>query len=422
MTAPTRRGLVRSGAALSLLLGAGCAATSANGGRTHTHYVAADEVMWDYAPADGNRISGEPWSPLDKEFIERRPDRVGKGYKKAIYREYTDSTFQTLKPRPAGWEHLGILGPLLRASVGDTFRIIFRNNGTHPYRESPDSTFQTLKPRPAGWEHLGILGPLLRASVGDTFRIIFRNNGTHPYSMHPHGVIYNKDSEGAPYADGPWGKDKADAGVPPGGTHVYLWPVPERAGPANHDGSSVMWMYHSHVNEMLDVNAGLIGPMVITARGKARADGTPMDVDREFMVMFAEFDENTSWYTKENFELAKLDMKKVPANPTFADPFYISNLRETMNGLSFGNLAGLKAKKGEHVRWYVFALTGFEMHAPHWHGETVIENNMRTDVAPLITMEMKVADMVPDNSGTWLFHCHVAPHLIAGMQALFTVE
>src|ERR1041385_42312 len=181
MTAPTRRGLVRSGAALSLLLGAGCAATSANGGRTHTHYVAADEVMWDYAPADGNRISGEPWSPLDKEFIERRPDRVGKGYKKAIYREYTDSTFQTLKPRPAGWEHLGILGPLLRASVGDTFRIIFRNNGTHPYRESPDSTFQTLKPRPAGWEHLGILGPLLRASVGDTFRIIFRNNGTHPY-------------------------------------------------------------------------------------------------------------------------------------------------------------------------------------------------------------------------------------------------
>jgi FtsP/CotA-like multicopper oxidase with cupredoxin domain len=374
MTALVRRGLVRWGPALSLLFGAGCAATSANGGRTHTHYVAADEVMWDYAPADGNKISGEPWSPLDKEFIERRPDRVGKVYKKAVYREYTDSTFQTLKPRPAGWEHLGILGPLLRASVGDTFRIIFRNNGTHPY------------------------------------------------SMHPHGVIYNKDSEGAPYADGTSGGDKADDGVPPGATHVYLWPVPERAGPAPGDGSSVMWMYHSHVNEMMDVNAGLIGPMIITARGKAKADGSPIDVDREFMVMFAEFDENFSWFKDENFKLAQLDMKKVPANPTFADPFYLANLRETMNGLSFGNLAGLRAKKGEHVRWYVFALTGFEMHAPHWHGETVIENNMRTDVAPLITMEMKVADMVPDNSGTWLFHCHVAPHLIAGMQALFTVE
>ncbi|HEV8356584.1 MAG TPA: multicopper oxidase domain-containing protein [Gemmatimonadales bacterium] len=374
MTALTRRAALRIGPTLSLLFAAGCAATSANGGRTHAYYVAADEVMWDYAPAAGNGISGESWSPLDKEFVEQRPDRVGKVYKKAVYHEYTDSTFTTLKPRPAGWEHLGILGPLLRASVGDTFRIVFRNNGTHPY------------------------------------------------SMHPHGVIYDKDSEGAPYADGTTGKDKADDGVPPGGTHVYLWPVPERAGPASGDGSSVMWMYHSHVNEMLDVNAGLIGGMIITARGKARADGSPVDVDREIMVLFGEFDENFSWFKDENFKLAKLDMKKVPSNPTFADPFYLANLRETMNGLSFGNLPALKAKKGEHVRWYVFSLTGFEMHAPHWHGETVIENHMRTDVAPLITMEMKIADMVPDNPGTWLFHCHVAPHLIAGMQALFTVE
>src|ERR1044071_4984539 len=168
-----------------LLLTSACAAASANGGRTRMYYVAADEVMWDYAPAAGNGISGEPWSPLDKEFVERRPDRGGKGDKKALYYEYTDSTFKTIKPRAAEWEHLGILGPLLRGSVGDTFRIVFRNNGTHPY------------------------------------------------SMHPHGVIYDKDSEGAPYADGTSGKDKADDGVPPGGTHIYTWPIPERAGPGS---------------------------------------------------------------------------------------------------------------------------------------------------------------------------------------------
>jgi FtsP/CotA-like multicopper oxidase with cupredoxin domain len=365
-----RRGLA---AVLAVLLLEGCAASLPNGA-THTYYVAADELMWDYAPGDTNRISGQAWSPLDKEFIERRPDRVGHIYKKAVYREYTDSTFKTLKPRP------------------------------------PE------------WEHLGILGPLLRGTVGDTIRVIFRNNGTHPYSMHPHGVIYDKDSEGAGYADGTSGKDKADDGVPPGGTYVYLWPVPERAGPGPHEGSSVMWMYHSHTDEVADVNAGLIGPMIVTAQGKAKPDGTPADVDRELMVLFAEFDENFSWFRSENFQLAKLDMKKVPANPTFADPFYLSNLRETMNGLSFGNLRGLSVKKGERVRWYVFSLTNFEMHAPHWHGVTVIENGMRTDVAPLITMEMKVADMVPDNTGTWLFHCHVGPHLLAGMQALFKVE
>ena len=367
----TRNGLV---ALVAVLLLPGCAATRANGGATHTYYVAADEVMWDYAPSDTNRISGEVWSPLDNEFVQPRPDRVGHVYKKAVYHEYTDSTFSTLKPRP------------------------------------PE------------WEHLGILGPLLRGTVGDTIRVVFRNNGTHPYSMHPHGVIYNKDSEGAGYADGTSGGDKADDGVPPKGTHLYLWPVPERAGPGPMEGSSVMWMYHSHTNEALDVNAGLIGPMIVTARGKAKADGTPVDVDRELMVLFAEFDENFSWFKDENYQLAKLDMKKVPANPTFADPFYLSNLRETMNGLSFGTLPGLSVKRGERVRWYIFSQTNFEMHAPHWHGQTAIENGMRTDVAPLISMEMKIADMVPDNPGTWLFHCHVAPHLLAGMQALFRVE
>jgi hypothetical protein len=33
----------------------------------------------------------------------------GQKYLKAIYREYTDATFETIKPRPPQWEHLGIL-------------------------------------------------------------------------------------------------------------------------------------------------------------------------------------------------------------------------------------------------------------------------------------------------------------------------
>jgi FtsP/CotA-like multicopper oxidase with cupredoxin domain len=70
----------------------------------------------------------------------------------------------------------------------------------------------------------------------------------------------------------------------------------------------------------------------------------------------------------------------------------------------------------------VFASTNFEIHSPHWHGQTVVFNHMRTDMLSLGAMQMVVADMVPDNPGVWLFHCHVAPHLDAGMQALFTVS
>jgi FtsP/CotA-like multicopper oxidase with cupredoxin domain len=65
--------------------------------------------------------------------------------------------------------------------------------------------------------------------------------------------------------------------------------------------------------------------------------------------------------------------------------------------------------------------TNFEIHAAHWHGQTVIAHHMRTDVLNLGAMDMAIADMVPDNPGVWLFHCHVAPHNDAGMQALFTV-
>ena len=46
---------------------------------------------------------------------------------------------------------------------------------------------------------------------------------------------------------------------------------------------------------------------------------------------------------------------------------------------------------------------------------------MRTDKLELLPGSMKVVDMVPDDVGTWLFHCHVNDHIIAGMQALYTV-
>jgi len=362
---------------LAGVAGAGCgSASNQSSGRTRTYYVAADTVTWNYAPAALDRITGQPFQGLALELVEPRADRIGRIYKKAIYREYTDSTFTTLKPRPAAWEHLGILGPLLRAEVGDTIRVVFRNNADHPF------------------------------------------------SMHPHGVFYRKDSEGAPYADGTSAGDKADDGVPPGGTHIYVWPVVERAGPAPGEGTSVLWMYHSHVLETADVNAGLIGPIIITARGAAKPDGTPKDVDREFVVMFAEMDENTSRYFEDNVRRYAKDPAKIPrhSTSTFADPFYLSNLKESINGFIYGNTPGLTMSQGERVRWYVFGSTNFEIHAPHWHGQTVVFNHMRTDMLSLGAMQMAVADMVPDNPGTWLFHCHVAPHLEAGMQALFTVS
>ncbi|MGB6200331.1 MAG: hypothetical protein WA871_13020 [Candidatus Acidiferrales bacterium] len=69
-------------------------------GKTRTYYVAADEVNWDYAPSGRDEAMGMPFDDIAKLYTESGPHRIGRVYKKAIYREYTDATFSTLKVRP----------------------------------------------------------------------------------------------------------------------------------------------------------------------------------------------------------------------------------------------------------------------------------------------------------------------------------
>jgi hephaestin len=343
-------------------------------GHVRTYYIAADTVSWDYVPGGVDEITGRPFA--DTAFFAKSPPRpVSTRYLKALYREYTDSTFTTLKPRPPAWQHLGFLGPLIRATVDDTIKVIFRNNTDHPC------------------------------------------------SIHPHGVFYHKDSEGAPYEDGTSSADKADDAVPPGGTHVYVWRVPERAGPGPADPSSILWMYHSHTDEVRDVDAGLIGPMIITARGRARPDGTPVDVDREFVTGFIQDEEQDSWYAARNLRPPPPGDRPI-ANPSIPQDIYPYFVKFTINGFIHGTLplASLTMHKGERARWYVFASTNdFDFHTPHWHGNTVLIGRMRTDVTFVGAMQMVVADMVPDNIGTWLYHCHISFHLAEGMQARYAV-
>jgi len=354
--------------------------------KVRTYYVAADEVDWDYAPGGVNKMMGMKFEGYSTLFTERGPHRIGTVYRKALYREYTDDTFTRLKPRALEWEHTGILGPILRAEVGDTLRILFKNNATRPY------------------------------------------------SMHPHGVLYRKDSEGAPYDDGTSGADKADDAVPPGKTHLYTWEVPERAGPGPNDPSSIVWLYHSHTNELKDVESGLVGAMIITRRGMGDADGKPKDVDREFVCLYLLFDENVSWYLDHNIKtfttdpkgVNKLEFAPVDNEGNFSgvgSGFTIANAKFAINGYIYGTGPMMTMRKGERVRWYLVALgEQFSVHTPHWHGNVVLHDGKRTDVVPLMQAQMETVDMVPDNPGIWMFHCHIDDHMDAGMVTLYKVE
>lgn len=352
------------------------------GGKIRTYYIAAVETEWNYVPTGIDQMTGKPFEGEAKIWTEHGRDRIGSVYRKAVYREYTDETFDAAKKRSKEWEHLGILGPLIRAEVGDTIVVHFRNNATQSF------------------------------------------------SMHPHGVSYSRDSEGTPYA----GTSMVEAGlVARGQTHTYIWHVPERAGPGESDGSSVVWLYHSHNWEPKDVNAGLIGPMVITRRGWARPDGSPKDVDREFATLFMLIDENQSHYLRHNIDTYAQEPKPVNKRefiPSDIDGnfhgagmgFAAANFRASINGYMFSNMPMPSMKRGEHVRWYVMTLGGeVNIHTPHWHGDVVSIGGHRTDIFSLLPAQFITADMVPDNLGMWMFHCHVDEHMEAGMTAMYEV-
>ena len=357
------------------------------GGKTHTYYVAADEVNWDYAPSGRDEAMGMEFDPIAKGFTQSGPHQIGRVNKKAVYREYTDATFSKLKQR------------------------------------DPEDQYQ------------GILGPIFHGEVGDAFKIIFRNNATHPYSMHPHGVLYEKDSEGADYNDNTTAKDKEDGCVAPGATHTYTWQIPERAGPGPNDPSSVFWLYHSHCDELRDVAAGLFGGFVVTRRGEATPEGRPKGIDHEFVTMFIAINENESWYIDDNIRDHTTDPKGVDKGEisvltatgiggTIANTgFLFTNVKWSINGYLYGNLPLMTMRKGDHVRWYVATLGDFNnAHTPHWHGNTVLIGGQRTDVLSVVSAQMITADMVPDAAGIWLFHCHISDHMLAGMVARYEVK
>ncbi len=387
------------------LLGVGClaqlAATSdrprpiqglpAAGERVRTYYIAAEETEWDYAPLGIDMMTGKPFEGTAAAYTQPGPNHIGHVYRKAVYREYTDGTFATRKPRP------------------------------------PQD------------EYLGLLGPILRAEVGDTIKVVFKNNASRPYNMHPNEAFDDRTSAGTgniPDATGNVADEPEDM-VPPGATFTYEWDVPELAGPGPDDPSSIVWAYQSHVNEYKDVASGLVGPIIVARRGQMNADGTPKDVDREIVALFTAFNENESWYVQENVaaHIGAADRKSLgEGGANFSDSqgyftfagtgFTETNYKFSVNGYLYGDGPVMTMKQGQRVRWYLLDMGdvgALNFHTPHWHGNTVLSHGTRRDTLFLLPLGTETADMVPDAPGLWLFHCHLDDHMEMGMMARYEV-
>ncbi|CAH1794449.1 unnamed protein product [Owenia fusiformis] len=346
-------------------------------GATKTYFIAAEEEIWDYAPINKDVVTGKPLDEMDSSkarFVVRSNTTIGSKYLKAVFVEYSDDSFMHRKERSELERHLGILGPVIKAEVGDKINVVFKNNAKQ-----------------------------------------------RSYSIHPHGVMFDKSSEGIAYKDGE--TPHCDEAVAPGRTYTYHWSVPARSGPGHSDPNCIVWAYYSAVDIVRDTNSGLIGPIVICRKNVLNKQDGRLDMDREFGLLFTIFDENLSWYIDDNIEKLNNDEGAVIQKSDAS--FRLSNMMYAINGYVFQSDIGLEMREGEHVAWYLIGMGGkVDIHTVHFHGQTVIHrthHSHRADVVDIFPGIYENVEMSPNEIGTWLLHCHVNKHMQSGMETVYTV-
>ena len=272
------------------------------------------------------------------------------------------------------------------------------------YIQYTDETYTTQVEQPV-W--MGILGPQIHAVEGDSVKVYFLNRADKPLSIHVHGLQYDEENEGADMKG-------SGAAVRPGSMFTYHWEADSDSAPGPNDPSSIVWLYHSHVDAVTEVYDGLIGTIVVTKKGMERAanDPRPKDIDKAFTTLFFIFNENGR-------EIVKSRQSEAYDSPEEEEE---GNLKHAINGFIFGNLQGLEVEQDDRVRWYLVGLgTEVDMHTAHWHGQTVLNSGKRTDVVELLPGSMVTVDMIAKTPGNWLYHCHVADHITGGMNTRWRV-
>ncbi|XP_064875162.1 coagulation factor VIII-like [Oncorhynchus nerka] len=317
---------------------------------TREFYIAAVEIGWDYLY----------WGSADPVSEQRRRTKEPpQKYIKAVYREYTDSTYSVPKPTPT-------------------------------------------------WA--GIQGPVIHAQASDRVVVHFKNLASQPYSISPVGVSYWKQSEGAGYDDATSSQEKEDDAVAPGGYYKYIWDINPNDGPTLGDPECLTYSYSSQVDTVQDFNSGLIGALLICKSTAFTDNGVRKS--REFILLFAVFDESKSWYGEVG---------------SFRERFKKASARKqyhTINGYVNSTLPGLTMCQGrDHVFWHLIGMeTSPEIHSIQFQDHTLQVMAHRKVTVEMTPMTFTTAEMKPSTQGKFLISCQIQEHRHAGMSAFFKVE
>uniref|UniRef100_A0A8C7JN55 ferroxidase n=1 Tax=Oncorhynchus kisutch TaxID=8019 RepID=A0A8C7JN55_ONCKI len=331
-------------------------------GEVREYFIAAEEVLWDYAPSQVNHGTGKPLN-TDGSVTSLGNDRIGGKYKKVQYKEYTDNTFTVQKER------------------------------------TPEEL------------HLGILGPVIRAEEEDTIKVVFKNKASRPFSMQPHGVQYNVEQSGTLYYN------ELEALVKPGTTHTYEWVVPKGGGPVADDADCITYFYYSAVDPVKDTSSGLVGPLLVCKK-KTLKKGKQVKKWNWIEYLYCQC--NLSWFLDDNIN----QFTKAPKTVNKEDEdFQESNKMHSINGYMYGNLPGLTMCKGDKVSWHLSGLgSEADIHGLYFEGNRLIYRETRRDVMNVFPHISHTVMMEPDSMGQFEVVCQTTDHYQGGMRANYTVQ
>ncbi len=270
------------------------------------------------------------------------------------------------------------------------------------------------------WTYDGdVPGPVIRMNLGETKTVKLVNESPRPASLHFHGVTYSAIDDGSP--------EHLESMVNPGCAHVYTITASEPG----------VWPYHSHRDPRTEMARGLHGAVVVPFPGEAPAD-------HEYVVFMGQLGLEESGGSAEAEE-----------GGGGAPPFFM-----TINGRPYGDAevvelqgdsscssqdaapcysvtsgAKAEARVGQRVRWRVLNVSPDDPHTFHLHGHRWCDRggvmdpsgNCPTGSLPVDNVAILPAqgisfELVEDNPGEWMYHCHIVDHVNDGMFAFYDVS
>lgn len=249
----------------------------------------------------------------------------------------------------------------------------------------------------SAWGYNGqIPGPEIRVTEGDRVRVKFTNNLPKATTIHWHGIHVPYTMDGVPGVS-------QDA-IEPGETFTYEFAATPAGTRFYHTHGS------SHTDEAQQMDMGLSGAFIIEAKDAVKPD-------QDVTLVLDEWQTGSPDGSTHN--MAMMDMGHEGGHMMNYNIF-------TINGRAFPDTTPVDVKEGERVRIRLINAGSSTTHPIHLHGHSfrvvAVDGNEVPEVAQFTRDTITLApgerydiEVVANNPGVWLIHCHELHHADGGM-------